>query len=178
MNDIETQQLLSQEITNLLFNPKINLFSTLFYSQQLDPIKYQIIIYFLKNKITDFKKQFGYGFCTALLNELTSFFFQEISENEQKALVMQIPLKEQIKKLMHLKDVFDKSANDVEELLLLQVVQRVSKLICVQFNGNGYNFGNNFKKLLMHRNTYGTLLCLRIVFCLIWHCRRLCQTQM
>lgn len=128
MNSIHHQNQLTLEIQKTIAQPNNNLFGLLFFSPQIGVSQYQFAVYFLKNKLSDLKKTLGADFSKLLFNEIVSFFFQELS-NEQKTTVSQQNLQEMIKKMTHLKDLFDRSSNEVEDVLILQIVQRLSKVL-------------------------------------------------
>ena len=134
MNNINTQDDLCEELSKLLYNPNINLFCLLFKSQQLKSGQLKFLIFFIKNKILKFKKQFGSSFLEQLFNEISFFLFEEIKPESLPFLALN-PLVFHLNAVNDLRHLLEKIVSDLENMMLLQITERAFEIIQTSFLG-------------------------------------------
>lgn len=140
-NEIPKQNSLSAEVSKLVLDPNSNLLSLVFYSQQTRPGQKLFIVYFIKNKIKYFKKHLGESFCEELFNEIATFLLEEM-KIEHEDFLPEWPLQNQLKLVLAIRDVLEKVSEHVNDIFVIQMVQRALEIFELNFRRKWRVLGN------------------------------------
>ena len=122
INDIEKQNVICTEVSKLILNPNVNFFNVLFHSQQTHPGQLKFIIFFIKNKISHFKKQFGDSFFEEVFNEISNFLLESVN-SQHEPFLSQSPLENTLKLVVDMRYLLEKVLLEVNDLFIIQIVQ-------------------------------------------------------